>query len=133
MAVDPQFDEADLVSRLGDDVELAQAVAQAFIANMDSMIATVRDAVGARDLARIRETAHRLKGAAQNTSLKGLAQHAHQLEQTALDRLVSNDMQFDDLTNLMKDIDAMMGAIHTCLTAFLTHGTNETRVAAVGS
>ena len=76
----PQFDEAELVERLGGDREVLREVVTIFRHSTPELIEEIRSAIDGRDLARLKSAAHTLKGAAGNLSAKRLAALALELE-----------------------------------------------------
>jgi CheY-like chemotaxis protein len=76
-----QFDEAELMERLGGDHEVRQEVVAIFRHSTPELLAEIRTAIDSRDLTRLRTAAHTLKGAAGNLSAKRLAALALEIEQ----------------------------------------------------
>ncbi|TAK12983.1 MAG: sensor histidine kinase, partial [Acidobacteria bacterium] len=76
----PQFDEAELVERLGGDREILREVVTIFRHSTPDLIEEIRTAIDGRDLTRLRSAAHTLKGAAGNLSAKRVAALALELE-----------------------------------------------------
>lgn len=77
------FDEDDFISRSLGDIDLSRAVATVFIDNGPVYIEAVRRALTAQDNGALRQSAHKLKGAAATISLARLAETAHLLEKMA--------------------------------------------------
>jgi two-component system sensor histidine kinase/response regulator len=75
-----RFDEAELLERLGGDREILGEVVAIFRHSTPELVADIRGAIDARDLARLRSAAHTLKGAAGNLSAKRLAALALEVE-----------------------------------------------------
>jgi len=77
------FDRESFVARNMGDLELSRDVAMIFIRNWQEYIGAVRAALAAHDTAALRESAHKLKGAAANLSLCALAETAWGMESYA--------------------------------------------------
>ncbi len=75
-----QFDEAELMDRLGGDREILREVVAIFCHSAPDLVSEIRTSIEGRDLTRLRATAHTLKGAAGNLSAKRLAALALELE-----------------------------------------------------
>ena len=80
----PQFDERELMERLGGDREILREVVAIFRHSTPDLVAEIQTAIEARDLTRLRGAAHTLKGAAGNLSAKRIAALATELETAAL-------------------------------------------------
>jgi HPt (histidine-containing phosphotransfer) domain-containing protein len=66
------------------DLGLSRAVAAMFVRGIPEYLAEIRCALEARDPRALRESAHKLKGAAANLSLLQLCQTAQEIETGAL-------------------------------------------------
>ena len=75
----------ELRERLCGDDDLVGVVVDLFVEECPGWLAAIVDAVAAADAARIRETAHALKGAAGNLSAHAVASAAARLEMMAHD------------------------------------------------
>lgn len=75
-----QFDEAELMDRLGGDREILREVVAIFCHSTPDLVSEIRTSIEGRDLTRLRASAHTLKGAAGNLSAKRLAALALELE-----------------------------------------------------
>jgi two-component system, sensor histidine kinase and response regulator len=82
-AVPVTFDENALRHRLLGDGELMLDVIRLFLVEMPAQLATIKEAVNARDAPALRSAAHALKGAAANLSAGGLFEAARVLERLA--------------------------------------------------
>jgi signal transduction histidine kinase/DNA-binding response OmpR family regulator/HPt (histidine-containing phosphotransfer) domain-containing protein len=80
----PQFDQNELMDRLGGDREVLQEVVAIFRHSTPELVAEIRTAIDGRDLTRLKTAAHTLKGAAGNLSAKRLAALALELEQAGM-------------------------------------------------
>jgi PAS domain S-box-containing protein len=76
-----QFDENELMERLGGDGEVRQEIVAIFRHSTPELVAEIRMAIESRDLTRLKSAAHTLKGAAGNLSAKRLAALAMEIEQ----------------------------------------------------
>jgi signal transduction histidine kinase/FixJ family two-component response regulator/HPt (histidine-containing phosphotransfer) domain-containing protein len=83
-AVSP-IDIEEFFARTGGDGDLLRDVLQIFARECEPQLASIADAVNARDSARIRATAHALKGAAGNISARPLFEAAGVLERIGAD------------------------------------------------
>ena len=63
-----QFDEAELMDRLGGDREILREVVAIFCHSTPDLVSEIRTSIEGRDLTRLRASAHTLKGAAGNLS-----------------------------------------------------------------
>lgn len=77
------FDRAGLVSRLMDDLELAQTVALGFLEDMPLQLENLRAAADAKDTATVRRVVHSIKGAAANLGGERMRSVAARLEESA--------------------------------------------------
>ncbi|MBD3418990.1 MAG: response regulator [Chitinivibrionales bacterium] len=75
------FDKADLLSRLSDDTQTANAILQAFLQDAPAKIAKLNQAVECEDGDTISRLAHALKGAAASVSAGALKDTAYKMEQ----------------------------------------------------
>ena len=76
----PPIDEADLLSRLHGDTELAAEIVRLFTEECPSLLAAIRTALDRRDVTAVRRAAHTLKGAAGTAAAVGIAEAAALLE-----------------------------------------------------
>jgi len=74
----------DLLQRLGDDRELAQAVLEAFVADIPAKVHELAGVLDGSDAALVARLAHGVRGAAENFSAPQLAGVAAVIEQRAL-------------------------------------------------
>jgi HPt (histidine-containing phosphotransfer) domain-containing protein len=79
----PQFDEADVLDRLGGDREILTEVAAIFRHTAPDLTGEMRAALDRRDAPALRRAAHTLKGAAGNLSAKRLSAVALEIESAA--------------------------------------------------
>ena len=77
------FDKGEFVSRSMGDLELSRYVATIFVENGPEYIDSIRNALAAQDAGALRQTAHKLKGAAATIALPLLAETAQLLEEIA--------------------------------------------------
>src|SRR5206468_2456391 len=76
----PPVDCDSLMARLGGDEELFSDVIRLFLDDCPARLAAIKAAVDERNAARLRTTAHALKGAASNLSAAGLFEATQTLE-----------------------------------------------------
>jgi two-component system sensor histidine kinase/response regulator len=74
------IDEADLVTRLHGDAELAREIVRLFTEECPALLDGIRKAMDERDAIAVRRAAHTLKGAAATAAAGGLAEAAALLE-----------------------------------------------------
>jgi CheY-like chemotaxis protein/HPt (histidine-containing phosphotransfer) domain-containing protein len=74
------FDVEEMSQRLGDDEELIADVIRLFLEDCPVRLGSIRSAVEARDVERLRAAAHALKGSASNLSARGVVAAARALE-----------------------------------------------------
>jgi two-component system sensor histidine kinase/response regulator len=74
------FNRAELMERLGGDIDLLRDVIRLFLQDCPQRLAAIKHAVDAQDAELIRTTAHALKGAAGTLSARGVFEAAHTLE-----------------------------------------------------
>jgi PAS domain S-box-containing protein len=77
------FDIEEFVSRAMGDLELSRYVASVFMENAPSYIDAIRAALAAEDAGALRQSAHKLKGAAATMALQQLSETAGLLEELA--------------------------------------------------
>jgi CheY-like chemotaxis protein/HPt (histidine-containing phosphotransfer) domain-containing protein len=77
------FDQGEFVSRSMGDLELSRYIATIFVENGLEYIDSIRNALAAQDAVALRQTAHKLKGAAATMALPLLAETAQLLEEIA--------------------------------------------------
>jgi HPt (histidine-containing phosphotransfer) domain-containing protein len=75
----------EVLERLGGDEELLAEVVRLFLEDCPAQLARLEEAVNARDTARIRSTAHALKGVAGSLAASTLFASARDLEQFGAD------------------------------------------------
>ena len=80
----PVFNRDEFVRRNCDDLELSRDVAAIFIDHRQEYTESIRMAASARDADALRQTAHKLKGAAANIALPLLAETAGAIESVAV-------------------------------------------------
>jgi PAS domain S-box-containing protein len=79
-SADGIMDEAEAMSRVGEDRELLSELAEVFISESPRLLETIRAAIANRDAAKLRITAHSLKGAVDNFAAQAVYQAALRLE-----------------------------------------------------
>jgi HPt (histidine-containing phosphotransfer) domain-containing protein len=77
------FNMPEFVKRNMGDLELSCEVAALFSDSAPEYIQSIRNALDTRDAETLRESAHKLKGAAANLSLPALSETAHMIETDA--------------------------------------------------
>ena len=77
---EPIFDPVAMSTRLMDDKELIQTVAQAFLADMPNQIEQIKAAIAADDIELATAHAHKIKGATANISGMALSAQALHME-----------------------------------------------------
>ena len=78
------FDKTEFISRAMGDLELSRYVASVFVENAPEYIEAIRAALAAEDARALRESAHKLKGAAATMALQQLSAIAERLEEMAV-------------------------------------------------
>jgi HPt (histidine-containing phosphotransfer) domain-containing protein len=81
-APDQVMDYDLLLERLGGDTELVRELAALYIVEYPKQLADLESAVAARDLKRVQQAAHKIKGTARNFAATNAADTAQALEQT---------------------------------------------------
>ena len=76
----PPIDQADLVSRLHGDAEVAAEIVRLFTEECPTLLDGIRTAIDQRDVTAARRAAHTLKGAAATAAAVGIAEAAALLE-----------------------------------------------------
>jgi HPt (histidine-containing phosphotransfer) domain-containing protein len=77
------FNRDEFVWRNLGDVELSREVATVFVDTLPEYFESIRKALTAQDVVGLRQSAHKLKGAAGNLSLPLLSEIAHRIESIA--------------------------------------------------
>jgi HPt (histidine-containing phosphotransfer) domain-containing protein len=77
------FNKGEFVSRSMGDLQLSRYVASIFMENAPEYIESIRRALAANDAGALRQSAHKLKGAAATMALPQLAETAYLLEVNA--------------------------------------------------
>jgi CheY-like chemotaxis protein len=102
---EPVLDRADALARLGDDESLLAELAAVLLETMPPSLAAIHAAVENGDADGLRESAHSLKGAAQNLSARAVAERARALEEAGRSRNLRPT--FTLLVQLEKEIDRL--------------------------
>jgi signal transduction histidine kinase/DNA-binding response OmpR family regulator/HPt (histidine-containing phosphotransfer) domain-containing protein len=76
----PPMDYGDVLHEFGDDKGILQDVMDGFVANVDSQLALIRQAIADGDAALIRREAHSIKGGAANLNARTLSEVASVME-----------------------------------------------------
>ena len=78
------FNKAEFISRAMGDLELSRYVASVFVESAPEYIEAIRAALAAEDASALRQSAHKLKGAAATIALQQLSEIAEWLEEIAV-------------------------------------------------
>jgi HPt (histidine-containing phosphotransfer) domain-containing protein len=78
------FDKTEFISRAMGDLALSRYVASVFVENAPEYIEAIRSALAAEDASALRQSAHKLKGAAATMALQQLSAIAERLEEMAV-------------------------------------------------
>lgn len=84
------IDIPELIARLDNDFELYMELLDLFINDSASLISQIENAINNRDPEALRKTAHTLKGAVANFSAPGAYKAASILEQTGINKELTN-------------------------------------------
>ncbi|MDO9080879.1 MAG: ATP-binding protein, partial [Desulfuromonadales bacterium] len=88
------FNQDELVARSMGDIELSRYVASIFMENAPEYIEAVRSALAAKDAAALRQSSHKLKGAAATMALLELTKAARSFEELIESGEMENVLQF---------------------------------------
>lgn len=77
------FDKKELVARSMGDLELSRYIATIFMENAPEYLKAIRGALAAKDVGALRQSSHKLKGAAATMALLELAEAARRFEEMA--------------------------------------------------
>ena len=95
-----EFDEEDLLERIGGNEELAQRIIRRFLEGMPGQLEALAEAVNAGDGAAVRNEAHAIKGAAANVGGQLIRQFASKLEQ------LGKDGDLDSAAEVLRELQA---------------------------
>jgi HPt (histidine-containing phosphotransfer) domain-containing protein len=79
---EPALDFDELLGRLSGDIDLLRDIAELYFTEYPKQFDDLRSAVAARDIKRIQQAAHKIKGTAKNFSAPAATECAFALEQT---------------------------------------------------
>ncbi|MDZ4185333.1 MAG: response regulator, partial [Desulfuromonadales bacterium] len=88
------FNKEELVARSMGDIELSRYVATIFMENAPEYIEAIRSALGAKDVGALRQSSHKLKGAAATMALLELAKAARSFEESVESGEIEKALQF---------------------------------------
>jgi len=91
------FDQEELVSRSMGDIELSRYVATIFMENAPDYMEAIHGALTAKDSSSLRQSSHKLKGAAATMALRPLADAARTIEEMAESGEMVNVPRFLDI------------------------------------
>jgi two-component system, sensor histidine kinase and response regulator len=103
------LDEAEALSRVGDDPQLLGELAEVFLGECPRLLEDIRTAVAKRDTPKLRLAAHSLKGAIDNFAAQGAYQAALRLEMLGRDGNLAEAEQA--CAGLQKEIDRLLPAV----------------------
>ncbi|MBE0504293.1 MAG: response regulator [Desulfuromonadales bacterium] len=84
------FDQEELIARSMGDIDLSRYVATIFMENAPDYIEAIRSALTAKDVGALRQSTHKLKGAAATMALLQLTEAARSFEELAVNGEIGN-------------------------------------------
>lgn len=92
----------EVLERVQNDKDLLLELFDIFLEDCPAKIASLKDAVSAKDLSKLRDVAHSMKGASANIAAKRINASFLQMEQLAKNNTVTG------IEQLLKDIDGQI-------------------------
>jgi HPt (histidine-containing phosphotransfer) domain-containing protein len=109
---DRVLNKAELLSRLDGDAQLLHAVIDLFLADSESLLTRVSDAVTRQDADALERTAHNLKGPVSIFGSQGAVKSAQQLETMGRTRDLSHAREtFAELKNQVQGLQEALGEL----------------------
>jgi PAS domain S-box-containing protein len=108
-SADGVLDETDALSRVGEDRELLSELAEVFVSESPRLLEAIRAAISNQDAAKLRITAHSLKGAIDNFAAQDAYQAALRLEMLGRNGNLAEAEQA--CSTLQKEMDRLLPAV----------------------
>ncbi|MBF0495230.1 MAG: response regulator [Deltaproteobacteria bacterium] len=103
------FDKASFMTRIGDDLEFAQALIGVFLEALPADLGRIREAVERKDAGELQRTAHKLKGSLGNISAEAGRECALRVEKIGREnRLAEAEAAFSELDQALDQLKLVL-------------------------